>query len=414
MAQFAHIQTHSRKISANHKGKGNAWTSSDIAAEARRDEEHSKHVDNPQKPTALVGDLTTLEQQLDDYLQDNKITTKNGTERVARSDARVMVSNVYSWPEHVDYYDEERLDQFVQDSLEFHEKEFGRVDAAVLHLDEEFPHVHAYTFDKAAKELHPGEIAKKEAYANGANSKDANKAYRTAMEGFQDRFYNEVGKKNGLDRVGPKRQRLSRKEWRDQKQERLNKADRFRGLEAELDDMASEKHQAQKRQADLKAQNDALMTQKQQSEQLLTKNKTEAQRASQQRSAKLKELNQIEKSIEKKAGAINAVKSIFGIKSKREKELEKRVQSAESKVKKVEKKWQKYTVALKNKLSDKVVESRKTRLRLETKINQSDNELYDAKNKLLDATKELEKYKPKLKDKEISNRQDAAGPGLQD
>jgi len=268
MAQFAHVQTHSRKISANHKGKNAAWTASDIASEARRDAEHSKHVEDPKAPIPLVGDLTTLEEQLDQYLKENKITTKNGTEREARSDAHVMISNVYSWPEHVDYFDKKRFDAFAKDVIEFHRKEFGECHAAVTHLDEEFPHIHAYTYDKAAKDLHPGEIAKKQAYADGKTSKEANQAYREAMSDFQERFYQEVGKRHGLDRVGPKRQRLTRKQWREQKEARLANADRLRAAEEQA--------------KELEAKNSDLGASVAESEELVRKNQEAAENAAEE------------------------------------------------------------------------------------------------------------------------------------
>jgi len=336
-AQFAHVQTHSRALSANHKRKTNAWTVSDIASEARRDPEHSMHVEAPQPPVPLIGDLTNLEDELDAYLDEHKNVTAKGVERKARADAHVLISNVYSWPEHVDYYDEERLKAFIEDCIKFHEREFGSCQAAVLHLDESFPHVHAYTYDSNAKKLHPGEKAKAQAYADGADKKEANKAYRDAMSAFQERFYQEVGKRHGLDRVGPKRQRMSRKDWREQKQARLASGDRLRAveeaaeaLEAKNSDLSAltakqEQMLNKAREASQKATDSAKKA-------VLTARKAkESHENTKKQNAELAEqlkkratiLKRIEERLEKWGGTWGQVKGMFGIKSKRERDLEK-------------------------------------------------------------------------------------------
>jgi len=362
-AQFAHVQTHSRKISANHKSKDKAWTASDIASEARRDKEHSKHVENAADPIALIGDLTTLEQQLDDYLKSNKITAKNGVEREARQDAHVMISNVYSWPEHVDYYDEKRLDQFVKDCLKFHEKEFGKCDAAVLHLDEEFPHVHAYTFDKSAKDLHPGEVAKKEAKARGESSKEANKAYRSAMSDFQERFYQSVGKKNGLDRLGPKRQRIPRSEWREQKNERVARGDRIRELESEIEQQQIEAKALDAKNralSDLNAKHEQSTAQLQKEAENAKKTAltaAEVVKKAQEKEKTLKSeilgLKRTKKSLENKVDQMskifNKIKSALGFKSAREIELESKLSVTEKAAKKIVDKFKETASELKSK-----------------------------------------------------------------
>jgi len=343
-SQFSHVKTYSRAISANHKGKGASWTASDVASEARRDEEHSKHVENPLAPVPLRGDLTTLEDQLDTYLKENKNTAKNGVERAARADAHVLMSNVYSWPQPVTTYDKKRFDAFAVDCLAFHEKEFKECQAAVIHLDEPFPHIHAYTFSSAAKDLHPGEVAKKAAYeaepGNAkAKTKAGNIAYKAAMVDFQERFYQEVGKKHGLDRVGPKRQRLTQPEWQKQKRERLANLARLNEIEGEmegLDQQSSEKaeelsilleksDQAKNEVVSLEAEIDVLSEKKDKHEELLKKSETKRHNAEKQLSETIDTLKKMEISIKSRAGAVNSIKSVFKralrIESKEEKLL---------------------------------------------------------------------------------------------
>ena len=98
----------------------------------------------------------------------------------------------------------------------------------MLHLDESHPHLHIYTVDPDARRLVPGWQAKRAANAGGSSGKEANAAYRTAMQQWQDALYNDVGRYHGLDRLGPKRQRLTRPEYRAAKKERLEAADRLR------------------------------------------------------------------------------------------------------------------------------------------------------------------------------------------
>ncbi|EFD9530621.1 hypothetical protein CLO00_004873, partial [Escherichia coli] len=94
--------------------------------------------------------------------------------------------------------------------------------AVVEHTDEENPHLHFYLVPKIGQkldELHDGknavlELKKKEPKALKGKQ---NKAYIEAMRVFQDDFYNKVSKKYGLAKIGPARDRVSRKIYFEQK-----------------------------------------------------------------------------------------------------------------------------------------------------------------------------------------------------
>jgi len=79
-----------------------------------------------------------------------------------------------------------------------------------------------------ARRLSPGWRAKREVLEAGGDAKAAGRAYRDAMRNWQDLFYAEVGQINGLDRYGPRRQRLTRAQFRAAKAERVAAADRLR------------------------------------------------------------------------------------------------------------------------------------------------------------------------------------------
>lgn len=223
--QFGHIDTYARKPKPGQSDP--ARSVREILGEADRVAENCPHVTNPLPPVHIAGMTPEeLAERVDELLAERAIEGK----RKPRGDVHVLAAAVYSWPEHVDYYDEARLNEWMADQITWHAENVGQVDCVVLHLDESFPHIHVYTVDPDARRLVPGWQAKREALAAGAAGREANKAYRDAMVGWQDRLYEEVGCFHGLDRLGPKRQRLPRPEWRAAKQERLDAADRLRLL----------------------------------------------------------------------------------------------------------------------------------------------------------------------------------------
>jgi hypothetical protein len=65
-------------------------------------------------------------------------------------------------------------------------------------------------------EIHDGIRARNE--CKGGYSKKAH-AYKQAMREFQDSYYEDVGSKLGLTRLGPRVQRLTRKEWKAQQKQ---------------------------------------------------------------------------------------------------------------------------------------------------------------------------------------------------
>jgi len=335
--QFSHSNIYSRKLSANHKKQGAAWTVKDIASEARRDPEHCGHVKDPQQPEVLRGSIETLEADLDAYLAENKLPTKSGVEREARSDAHVLIADVYSWPEPVTKYNKERFDEFAQECIKFHEREFGSCDVALTHLDEAFPHMHAYTFSNSAKDAHPGHKAKKQARAEGKSPAEANKAYKAAMEAFQDRFYEQVGQKFGLERFGPRRSRKPRDEWLRERDERMNNADTLRRQQEQLEEMEAKQNEIS-READEKQQILAraqegvkkateaakkAVSVARQARESHEKTKKQHAQVSEQLQKRVTLLKRIEARLEKLGGAWGQMKGMLGIKSKRERELEK-------------------------------------------------------------------------------------------
>lgn len=229
--QFANIQTYSQKENK----AGNSI--SQIIAEATRDEEFSLHVDAPQPPRILLGDPSTFADDHAAHVADRRtvVTMADGSERrkAIRKDRHTMASVVVSYPvPHSGISDDEaraKLARWEARNIQWLRKKYGSQLKVVLgHDDEEYPHLHAWLLpdndDADAKMLHPGKAAKlrveEAAKADGIELRTAvkmgNKAYRSVMKGWQDDYHAAVGVPEGLTRMGPKRQRLSRKQWQAQ------------------------------------------------------------------------------------------------------------------------------------------------------------------------------------------------------
>lgn len=218
--QFCHVATYARKVSkksGNTKDpkRGRIWTVSDISKEAdRSDPEHIPHVKNPLRPVPIFGrPVSELEQICEDIVKD--ATQANG--KALRTDTHVLLGAVYSLPIRPADYEEnkEKCDQFIKDSMKWHEKMYGPVESAVCHLDESFVHYHVYSVSEDARAMIPGWREKRLAIKKAADAelsksdgiREGNKAFKTAMIAVQDSYYQEVGIVNELARYGDRRLR---------------------------------------------------------------------------------------------------------------------------------------------------------------------------------------------------------------
>jgi predicted nucleic acid-binding Zn-ribbon protein len=116
-----------------------------------------------------------------------------------------------------------------------------RLRSVVEHLDEAHPHVHFYLVPKPGESfgaVHEGYQARNAERKKGPGAK-VRTAYQDAMKGWQDWLHERVSSRFGLLRLGPKRERLSRQEYKRQQdlakaQAELEAAERIR-REAEKD-----------------------------------------------------------------------------------------------------------------------------------------------------------------------------------
>ncbi|WP_274007511.1 plasmid recombination protein [Vibrio parahaemolyticus] len=186
-----------------------------IVSEAARVEGYCPHVQSPERPILLFGiDPTKLTKIASDRVKQAK--DKSG--RKVRKDAPVLLAGVASLP----YESTHHLKGFIDSTLNFLRKRYGdNLMSVLLHLDESpHPHLHFFVLPTVAdgriniSQVHCGVRARND--CTGSYSKKA-AAYKKAMRRFQDDYYTEVSSKLGLTRIGPKVQRLTRKEWQAQK-----------------------------------------------------------------------------------------------------------------------------------------------------------------------------------------------------
>lgn len=238
--QFVHVATYSIKSG----GEG-------VAAEAGRKPDHCRHVDDPHPPVLLAGvEPVAAWAEVERRHAAARITvdTRSGPrERKLRKDENVLLAAVASWPGKTEDTDIESttFQQWQRHTLEFFEKHHGPPLSAVLHLDESHPHIHFLTAPdlengQRMPDLHPGERAKRDAGGRNGKRVEKNEAYKAAMRSYQDDFFESVGIKHGMARLGPKVQRLSRDEWKAQQAEAQRQAALLQQFAQQARDLAQQ------------------------------------------------------------------------------------------------------------------------------------------------------------------------------
>ena len=229
--QFFHIETYSlvaksyeREIKIK-KGPKEGQTEikktetrslKEIMEEQARIEEACPHVEDPRRPGLLYGvppmEVLPLAEEWADQAKDAR-----GYKM--KKDGNVALVGVASLPREM----EDDFPEFAEATLKFLKAKYGdRLKSVVVHDDEPHPHLHFTVIPRPGErfdDIHEGLKAKNEAKKNKQKGKAQNLAYIGAMRELQDNFYNKVGIKTGLTRLGPGgRRRLTRAEWQAEKQ----------------------------------------------------------------------------------------------------------------------------------------------------------------------------------------------------
>ncbi|WP_429034007.1 plasmid recombination protein [Aeromonas veronii] len=209
MYQFAHVNSYSRKPKQGKKAN-------EIAKEAERHPDHVRHLTErgiePQKPIQVFGCTPSEAVEKAEAWGDQARDAKG---RKRRIDAPVLLAGVISYPRHG-----EEWPQFKAAAVEWLKREYGEnLVSIVEHQDEQHPHMHFYAVPRpgqAFDSLHEGRAASAKAKREGQGKGDQRIAHNNAMRAWQDRFHEAVGKRFGLARLGPKRQRLTTPQWKSQ------------------------------------------------------------------------------------------------------------------------------------------------------------------------------------------------------
>lgn len=232
--QFVHLQTFSRK--ANPAGQ----CVDQVFGELIRSPEYAHHVMEPSPPEIVDGlppeDLIARHAAMIEAATVAVKVKGKVRSRAVRKDRHSLMTAVTSYPLTWDEIrgdpDAERaLRDWEARNVAFFKRLFGEhYQATYRHVDEPHPHLHVFALPELipgidASLLHPGkrakaitmEKAKKEGAAPKAALTAGNRALKTSMRQFQDVYYQHVGEPCGLLRLGPRRQRLSRKDYLAQK-----------------------------------------------------------------------------------------------------------------------------------------------------------------------------------------------------
>lgn len=217
--QFAHIQGYARSV-AQKKAKSNKGGKTlniqEVIDEATREPTACLHVQNPLEPTYLIGSresIRNLPKLIDERIAKADEELRKHKKDKTRKDAQVLLTAVVSFPT---FDDPDGLQKWIMSNLEhFKEKWGNKLQGAVLHMDEEYPHLHLYAIGDDietvnVKTFHDGYVA--EAATGSDHPKIRKEAYKAGMVGFQDEYFQKVGLDCGLLRIGPGRDRLTRKE----------------------------------------------------------------------------------------------------------------------------------------------------------------------------------------------------------
>ena len=265
--QFAHMQTYSRK------GNKANRSSTDVLMENSRVPGNHPHVDEAKAPNLIIGvDPADIVERIEKRVDQAKARLRMSGKRI-QVNTHVLNGAVYSHPlktEQLKIADDATRKQYLEWrklACKFAIKDAERMGMEVLsiveHTDEPYPHIHVLSIPKLsddnprldAKQCHVGHLAGKQAYdttlsqakQQGVSLADAKKsatnaqtsAFKQAMREWQDSYYNEVGVKCGMARLGPARARLPRAEWK--KTQKLS--EQLVGLTNDVGKLAAVKHE---------------------------------------------------------------------------------------------------------------------------------------------------------------------------
>lgn len=124
-------------------------------------------------------------QHSDDWLADIQREIDTAGART-RSNSVVALDTIYTAsPEFFKLHDTQTIDKFFQDCLDYHRQRYGHVVSAIVHYDEQTPHMHIMSVPLTRD----GRLSAREIVGG-----------RAQMAHAQDTFFEQVGQRYGLER----------------------------------------------------------------------------------------------------------------------------------------------------------------------------------------------------------------------
>ena len=287
MYQYIHAEVYARRASTNPKNK-TEYCIDDIIGEALRDEGHCPQVAVPEAPRYLLGSEASTRAILE-RVKENAAKYRDKMGRKMRADAPVLLAGVASFPRDVEQKDPALYKKWESLTVEFLKREYGdNLRSIVMHNDEAKPHLHFYVYSDTqvnAKEIHYGH-KKRAGYIDGAKA-------------FQDSYFEQVAIHCGMARIGPKKQRLTRAEWKAQQEHAMKIA----AAESAVLDSASKREVNAAKQE--KANADAAA--------LLAKEKRKALEAVEQANAAMREAKRLQAAATAKYDQAEALLAQYGL-----------------------------------------------------------------------------------------------------
>jgi hypothetical protein len=204
--QFLHVESYARTAA---KGKAGGHSVSSVMAEAMRVEGACPHVEQPRAPVLLFGaQPSDVEAAVKTWADQ----AKDAQGRKLRKDGLCLLAGVVSCPPE---FSDAQWQALKLDTVAYLAAD-GRLVSCIEHVDEAQRHLHFYKIPPPGgrfEDIHPGKKAAMVAKAQGGLKGDQNRAYKAAMRGLQDDFFEQVGAKHGMTRLGPGRRRSTRAAW---------------------------------------------------------------------------------------------------------------------------------------------------------------------------------------------------------
>ena len=224
--KFIRLEAWARKGPHCKNSKRRKASADGVLGELIRRPDCCPHVANPRPPEILFGgDPSAVWDEA--YAQAAHAVDAAGCR--LKSTALILVAGVVTYPVARSIVEANPDEMAIcknwwSDTKGWLHKELGeRLRLIVGHWDEEYPNWHFVALPQLGPDhrihigdVHPGHRAERECRDTGGSRRQQKAAHQRAMTKFLDRYHEDVAISYGFARFGPKRQRLSRDEWKAQ------------------------------------------------------------------------------------------------------------------------------------------------------------------------------------------------------